>query len=110
MIKDWLILAVAIAAELIGTSSLKLSDGMTKLLPTISFVVTYGLSFWLLSIVIKRMEVSIAYAVWAGAGTALMALIGVVVFKESASLLKLASIGLIVLGVVGLNLAGGAKH
>ncbi|QDQ29233.1 multidrug efflux SMR transporter [Chitinimonas arctica] len=105
MWKIWLLLVAAIVAELIGTTSLKLSDGMSKLLPTASFVLTYALSFWLLSIVLKRMEVSVAYAVWAGAGTALMAVIGIVLFGESISPLKLVSIVLIVLGVIGLNLA-----
>jgi small multidrug resistance pump len=103
-----LLLASAIFFELIATSSLKASEGFTRLLPSILTIVGYTVSFYLLSLTLKRMEVSVVYAIWSGAGTALMAVVGYFVFSEQLPPLKVASIGLIVLGVVGLNLAGKA--
>jgi small multidrug resistance pump len=101
-----LLLGSAIFFELIATSSLKASDGFTRLWPAVMTVVGYAASFYLLSLTLKRMEVSVVYAIWSGAGTALMALVGYFVFAEQLQPLKVASIGLIVVGVVGLNLAG----
>lgn len=101
-----LLLSSAILFELIATSSLKASDGFTRLLPAVMTVVGYAASFYLLSLTLKRMEVSVVYAIWSGAGTALMAVVGYFLFAEQLPPLKVASIGLIVLGVVGLNLAG----
>lgn len=100
-----LLLGGAIVFELIATSSLKASDGFTRWLPACLTVVGYGAAFYLLSLTLKRMEVGVVYAIWSGAGTALMALIGYFLFAEALPPLKLASIGLIVLGVVGLNLS-----
>ncbi len=101
-----LLLGSAIFFELIATSSLKASDGFTHPWPAGMTVVGYAASFYLLSLTLKRMEVGVVYAIWSGAGTALMALIGYWVFKESLPPLKLVSIGLIVIGVIGLNLVG----
>lgn len=101
-----LLLGSAIFFELIATSALKASDGFTRPLPASLTVIGYAASFYLLSLTLKRMEVSVVYAIWSGAGTALMALVGYLLFSEQLPPLKLASIGLIVLGVVGLNLAG----
>ncbi len=99
-----MLLALAIAAELVATSFLKISDGFSRLLPTAVTVVGYLTSFWLLSLTLRTMEVGVAYAIWSGAGTALMALIGYALFDESMSALKLASLFMIVAGVVGLNM------
>lgn len=101
-----LLLGSAIFFELIATASLKASDGFTRPLPASMTVVGYAASFYLLSLTLRRMEVSVVYAIWSGAGTALMALVGYFVFSEQLPPLKLVSIGLIVLGVIGLNLAG----
>jgi len=68
----------------------------------------YGLSFTLLTMVLKRMDVSIAYAIWSGLGTALIAIIGSIYFNEPMTLVKLVSLGLVIIGVFGLNLSGGA--
>ena len=100
-----LLLGAAIVFELIATSSLKASDGFTRYLPAAITVTGYAISFYLLSLTLRRMEVGVVYAVWSGAGTALMALIGYWVFDEGLPPLKIASIALIVIGVVGLNLA-----
>lgn len=103
---SWLCLSAAILLEVAGTTSMKLSDGFSKLWPSVLIFVFYGLSFAALTVALKRMELSLAYTVWAGVGTALVALIGVLHFQESFTALKAASIGLIILGVIGLKLAG----
>jgi len=104
----WTYLALAILLEVAGTTCMKLSEGFTKLVPSILLFVFYILSFGMLTLALKRIEVSVAYAVWSGVGTALIATIGVLWFKEPMTALKLISLALIIVGVVGLNLGGGA--
>jgi small multidrug resistance pump len=104
----WLYLALAILFEVTGTTCMKLSEGFTKLVPSILLFVFYSLSFGMLTLALKRIDVSVAYAVWSGMGTALIATIGVLWFKEPITALKLISLALIIGGVVGLNLSGGA--
>jgi small multidrug resistance pump len=101
------LLTVAILAEVAGTVALKYADGFTRLGPSAVVVVGYGLSFWMLALVLRELPIGLTYAVWAAVGTALIAAIGIVAFGEPATTLKLASLALIVAGVVGLNLAGG---
>ena len=103
----WTYLILAIMLEVAGTTCLKLSHGLTKLLPSLLMFACYGLSFAVLSVVLKTLAISVAYAVWSGLGTALIASIGFVWFHEPVTALKLLSIGLIILGVMGLNLGGG---
>ena len=104
----WLYLMLAILSEVSGTTSLKFSEGFTRPLPSVLVVVCYGLSFFMLSLTLKRIDVSVAYAVWSGLGTALIASIGFLWFKEPVTALKIASIGLIIIGVIGLNVGGGS--
>jgi len=104
----WLYLVLAILLEVSGTTCMKLSEGFTKVVPSILLFVFYMLSFGMLTLALKKIDVSIAYAVWSGVGTALIATIGVLWFKEPGTAIKLISLGLIILGVVGLNLTGGA--
>ncbi len=101
-----LLLSAAIAAEVIATVSLKASDGFSRPVPSAITVVGYLISFWLLALVLKELSVGTTYAIWSAVGTAAVALIGIAAYGESASLLKIASLGLIVLGVIGLNAAG----
>ena len=101
-----LLLTFAIVAEVAGTVALRYSDGFTKLAPTLAVAVGYGISFWLLALVLKELSIGTTYAVWSAAGTALIAAFGVLALGEPATALKVGSIGLIILGVVGLNLAG----
>ncbi|MES9846199.1 MAG: multidrug efflux SMR transporter [Candidatus Sedimenticola sp. PURPLELP] len=103
--QHWLILAGAIVLEVAGTTSMKLSEGFTKLTPSILIFVFYAASFAALTLALKKIEVSVAYAVWSGAGTALIAMIGVIYFSESLTLIKIISILLIIGGVIGLNLS-----
>ncbi|UGS38443.1 DMT family transporter [Capillimicrobium parvum] len=101
-----LLLACAILIEIAATTCLKYSDGFTKLWPSVGTVAGYLISFVLLARVLRSIDVSIAYAIWAGAGTALIALVGVVWLGEPVTALKLAGVALVVLGVVALNLGG----
>jgi small multidrug resistance pump len=101
-----LLLSAAIAAEVIATVSLKASDGFSRPVPSAITVVGYLISFWLLALVLKELSVGTTYAIWSAVGTAAVALIGIAAYGESASVLKIASLGLIVLGVIGLNAAG----
>jgi small multidrug resistance pump len=100
------LLAIAIATEVAATISLRYSDGFTKLLPAALTLGGYALSFYLLALVLRDISVSTTYAIWAGAGTAAVALIGMAVLGEPATAVKLTSIALIIAGVVGLNLSG----
>ncbi len=101
-----LFLTLAIASEVIATVALKASEGFSKPLPAVIVVVGYGISFFLLALVLKHLSVGTTYAIWSAVGTAAIALIGIAAYGEAASTLKLASLGLIVLGVIGLNAAG----
>lgn len=100
----WFLLSLAIVSEVIGTSALKLSDGFTKPWPSLVVLVGYGLAFYLLSLTLKQIPVGVAYAIWAGAGIALITLIGWVVFKQTLDLAGLLGISLIISGVVVLQL------
>jgi small multidrug resistance pump len=100
------LLGIAIAIEVGATISLRYSDGFTKPLPSSLTVVGYLLSFYLLALVLRDISVSTAYAVWAGAGTAAVAVIGMAILGEPATALKIGSIVLIIVGVVALNLSG----
>src|SRR3954452_23657985 len=102
----WLYLSAAIATEVVGTVFLRYTDGFTKPAPSILVLVTYAASLWLTALALKSLEISLAYAVWAGVGTAAVAVIGMATLGESVNALKLASIALVIGGVVGLNLSG----
>jgi small multidrug resistance pump len=99
----WLALAGAIALEIAGTTSMKLSHGFTRTLPSVLLFVFYGLSFALMTIAVKRIDMSVSYAIWSGVGTAVIALIGVFAFRETLTAVQIVSIVLIILGVVGLR-------
>jgi small multidrug resistance pump len=101
-------LIFAICFEVAGTTCMKLSQGFTRLAPSIGLVVFYLLSLSALTLALKKIDVSIAYAVWSGLGTALIAAIGILYFNEALTPLKIASLALIITGVVGLNLANAA--
>jgi len=101
-----LLLALAIGSEVSATVALKASEGFSRPLPATIVVVGYGLSFWLLALVLKHLSIGTTYAVWSAVGTAAIALIGMLAYGEGGGALKLASLGLIVLGVIGLNVAG----
>ncbi len=99
----WWLLAAAILFEIAGTTCMKLSDGFTKLLPSVFLLVCYLIAFSALTLCLKTIDMGIAYAIWAGVGTALAAVIGFLYFREPASVFKVVCIGLILIGVVGLH-------
>jgi len=101
---EWIILIFAIVTEVAGTTAMKLSRGFTRIAPSIAMGVFYIISFILLNLALKKINVSMAYAIWSGIGTALIAMIGFVWFKESMNAVKVISLGLIILGVMGLEL------
>jgi len=105
MLNRWLYLILAIVLEVIGTTAMKLSDGLTRLGPTVAMALCYAGAFVAMAIAIKRIDVSVAYAIWAGVGTALIAVIGMAVFDEPLTWFKLVCLALIIAGVVGLELA-----
>lgn len=100
------LLMAAIGLEVAATASLPRAEGFTHLGWSAFAVAGYACSIWLLAIVVKTIPVSVAYAVWAGVGTAVVAAVGYLLLGESMSWLKAVSLALIVVGVVGLNLAG----
>jgi len=102
----WILLLGAIVLEVCGTTCMKLSEGFTKSLPSILIFVFYAGSFTAMTVVVKVIDISVAYAVWSGLGTLLIAVIGMLWFKEPATVLRMAFIALIIAGCVGLNLSG----
>jgi quaternary ammonium compound-resistance protein SugE len=102
----WLIVMVAGLFETAFAVLLKQSHGITRLWPTVGFAICALISFGLLTFALRKLEVGSAYAVWTGIGAAGTAVVGMWALGESASTLKLVSIGLILAGVIGLNLSG----
>ena len=100
----WLYLAIAIVAEVVGTSFLRSAAGFTKPVPSVVVVVGYGLAFFFLSLTLDKVPVGIAYAVWSGAGVTLIATIGWLFLGQKLDAGAIAGMGLIVAGVVVLNL------
>ncbi|GAA4734111.1 multidrug efflux SMR transporter [Nocardioides endophyticus] len=100
------LLALAIGVEVAASALLPKAEGFTNPIWTAVVLVGYGVAIWLLTVVVKSMPVSVAYAIWAGAGTALVAVVGLVFLGESFNWVKALSLAMIVAGVVGLNLAG----
>lgn len=103
---EWIYLILAIALETLGTTCMKMSEGFTKLVPALGTFLTYGVCFVFFSMALKKIPVSVAYAIWGAAGITIISVIGLLVFKESISILKIVSILFIVLGVIGLNFSG----
>lgn len=99
----WFILFLAIILEVGGTICLKLSHGMTRPLPVVGVVIFYLSTFTLMSVCLKHLEVGTVYAVWSGAGTALVAMIGILYFGESFTWLKVLGLSLVVTGVIFLH-------
>ncbi|RNL80988.1 DMT family transporter [Nocardioides marmorisolisilvae] len=100
------LLAVAIGVEVGATALLPKAHGFTDPFWSVVVVTGYGLSIWMLALVVRSMPVSVAYAVWAGVGTAAVAVIGMIFLGESMGWVKAASLAMIIAGVVGLNMVG----
>jgi small multidrug resistance pump len=102
--KTALILFFAVLSEVIATTSLKFSEGFTKLVPSIIVVVGYGLSFYLLSMTLKVMPIGIAYALWSGIGITLTVFLGKIIWNESLDWARITGIILIIMGILVINL------
>lgn len=101
--KAYIFLTISIVTEIFGTAMLKLSDGFTVLLPSLGVIIGYSCSFFFLGLTLKTMPLSVAYAIWSGAGTALTVLVSVLLWGEVLTALKIAGILLIIGGVVLCN-------
>lgn len=100
----WIALTVAIIAEVIGTTALKASNEFTQLIPSIIVVTGYGIAFYFMAISLRVLPVGIMYAIWSGMGIVLVSVIAWVVYKQSLDLASLVGIGLIISGVLVINL------
>lgn len=102
--KTYLLLLAAVIAEVVATSALKASENFTRLVPSLVVVAGYGIAFTLLSMTLKTLPLGVAYAIWSGVGTALVAVVGWLLFKQQLDLPAVAGIGLIISGTLVLNL------
>lgn len=105
----WIYLTLAILSEVFGTTSMKYSEGFTKPIPSTLVVFFYITSLIFFNFALKKIEIGVAYAIWSGVGTALLVCVGHFHFAEPLNWIKIASIILIVLGVIGLHLGGSAQ-
>jgi small multidrug resistance pump len=101
----WALLAFAIATEVAGTVSMKLSLGFTRLWPSVAVFVLFGISLALATLAQRSLPITLTYAVWSALGTAAIAVIGILWFREPVNAVKLIALVLIVVGVVALNLS-----
>jgi small multidrug resistance pump len=99
------LLLLAIVFEVCGTTCMKLSEGFSKLLPSVLIFVFYAISFFFFTFALKGIDVSIAYAIWAGLGTALITVVGIFWFREPAAAFKIISLIVVIAGVIGLHLS-----
>ena len=110
MDRAYLYLVIAIAAEVAGTSALKATQGFTRLVPSLIVAVGYGVAFFFLSLTLRSIPVGVAYALWSGLGTAGIVLIGWLVYRQTLPPAALVGLGLIIAGVVTLQLSGALKR
>lgn len=104
MSPSWLFLFIAIPFGALGTISMKLSDGFQKWKPTVALIIFYLISFSAMTLALKKIDMSLVYAIWSGLGTVLVSIIGILLFEESISLKKIICLLLIVAGVIGIHL------
>lgn len=101
--KYWLFLSIAIVSEVVATSALKSSEGFSRLLPSAVVVIGYLLAFYFLSLTLKAIPIGIAYAIWAGVGIVLIALVGWWLYGQKLDLAAIIGMGLILAGVAVIN-------
>jgi len=104
----WFLLALAIFFETIGTTALKVSDGFSKLVPSTVSILAYGVSIWLLALVLKTIPVGIAYAIWSGLGICFIAVIGYFAFGQRLDIWAILGLALIIAGILVINLFSNA--
>lgn len=108
--KGYIFLSLSIVCEVFGTSMLKLSNGFTVLLPSFGVVLGFVLAFYFLALSLKYISLSLGYGIWAGAGTGLTTLVGIVFFKEAFNVITFISLAVIILGVILLNSSSSGKE
>ena len=101
------LLIVAIAIEVAATTALKASNGMSRLVPAIIVVVGYAISFYMVAVLLKRLDLGLVYATWSAVGTAAIALIGIKFYDDAVTPWRIAGLLMVVIGVVMLNLSAG---
>jgi len=101
---SYLYLAIAIIAEVIATSSLKASAEFTKLWPSVAVVLGYGTAFYFMTLALRHIPLGITYAIWSGLGIVLVTVVGAVVYNEKPDVPALIGMGLIIAGVIVINL------
>ena len=101
---QWLYLSVAIVSEVIATSALKAAEGFTRWFPSLLVILGYASAFYFLSLTLRSIPLGVSYAIWSGVGVALISLAGWILYHQSLDLAALVGIGLIIAGVVILNL------
>jgi multidrug transporter EmrE-like cation transporter len=101
------LLLIAIAVEVVATTALKASHGMSRLVPSVIVIVGYVISFYLVAVVLKRLDLGLVYATWSALGTAAVAVIGVWIYDDVVTVWRVAGLFLILIGVMMLNLSGG---
>lgn len=100
----YLYLTIAVFAEVVATTALKAADGFTRPIPSVVVVVGYGVAFYFLSRCLEVLPVGIAYAIWSGLGVVLVTILGVVIYRQHLDLAAVLGVGLILAGVVVINL------
>lgn len=110
LINTYLFLGAAIVCEVIGSAFLQKSEQFTRILPTAVMAAFYVVSFYLLSIVIRTMPLGLAYAIWSGLGMVLTAAVSVFIFRQTLDAMAILGIGLIIAGVVVMNVFSRAAH
>lgn len=106
---NWLYLTLAILTEVAGTILIKTSQGFSRFVPTIGLIVFYLMSYFFFNLALKKIDLGTAYAIWSGLGTALLAGLGMLFFREQLSLERVLAIMLIIAGVCILNMTGSAE-
>ncbi len=104
----WVLLGIAILAEIVGTLSLKASDGLSKLWPSLGVLTGYATAFTLMAMSLKKLDVGITYAIWSGVGIVGAAIGGYVFFDQQLSKMTMIGMAIIIVGVVIMNLSGAA--
>jgi small multidrug resistance pump len=105
LIRNWLLLGLAIAAEMFGFYALEISDGLTQTIPAVTVFVAFSLTYWLLARIMKRLPLGVVYALWSGCTIVLTALMDLVLFGQQLALAQVLGIACVVFGVVWLNLS-----
>ena len=106
----WVYLAIAILSEVVGTTALRATNGFSSLGPSSLVVIAYAASFYFISLTLDAIPLAVAYAIWSGVGMALISLAGMAFYRQTPGFGEIAGIGLIMVGVIVLNLFGKSAH